>query len=31
MDKELDPVDIYCEDWVKIPTYYDDGYIKLNK
>ena len=29
MDKELDPVDIYCEDWVKIPTYYDDGYIKL--
>lgn len=23
------PVDIWCQDWVKIPTYYKDGYIKV--
>ena len=28
--KEI-PEDIYCENWVKLDTVYDNGYIKLNK
>lgn len=26
-----DPKDIYCEGWVKVPTYYEDGWIKVKK
>jgi len=26
-----DPKDIYCEGWIKLPTYYDDGFIKPKK
>lgn len=29
MDKDLDPRDIYCDSWIKVPTYYEDGIIKL--
>lgn len=28
-DLREDTKDIYCEDWIKIPTRWDDGYIKL--
>jgi len=25
------PIDIWCDEWIKIPTYYDSGLIKLKK
>lgn len=30
-DVAEDPKDIWGEDWIKIPTYWDKGFIKLNK
>jgi hypothetical protein len=30
-DLQEDTKDIYCEDWIKIPTKWEDGYIKLKK
>ncbi len=30
MDRENDPRDIYCENWIKIKTYYEDGQIKVH-
>jgi hypothetical protein len=30
-DVAEDSKDIWCDSWIKIPTYWDDGFIKLTK